>query len=55
MPKRAEGHLPAPKPRLKRYTWEDIHDLTDTYPYEPARDDIKDFADWLHMQEEQDG
>lgn len=41
------------KPRLTRYTWEDIHDLADEYTFEAARDVIKDFADWLHMRDDE--
>lgn len=35
------------RPRVKRYSPGEIHDLADEYPFEPVRDEIRDFADWL--------
>ncbi len=35
------------RPRVKRYSPGEIHALADEYPFEPARDEVRDFADWL--------
>ena len=48
----AEGLLTAKK-KTKRYTPHEIHDLADEYPYEPARNEIRDFADWLGERDEE--
>lgn len=43
------------RPRVKRYSPGEIHDLADEYPFGPARNDIRDFADWLGQRDGNDG